>query len=317
MRKYFQYIAIIWLSLGSCTKEVNVDIPEHEPVLVVDGRIETDGFPVVLLSKSTDIYAQTDANQVLQSFESGATVTVSDGTNEVILDEICSNNLPPAVADAFASFFGIEESELGNFDLCLYTTTDPVIKGEVGKTYELTIDYEGEVYQGETTLLPPVPLDQIYWKEDPDNPDNGFCWATLSDPGGQEDAYFWEVKRIHVNSQGDPTDELFQNTFNPAFKDDFFDGLTFDFAYENPQGFSDSTLAQNERGYYQQGDSLVVKFSKIDLGVYEFMEKKYIQLQTGGSPFATPLNVPSNISNGARGVWAGYSTTFDTLHCVE
>tara|TARA_B100000508_G_scaffold141026_1_gene145275 strand:+ start:50459 stop:51409 length:951 start_codon:yes stop_codon:yes gene_type:complete len=310
-------ISIVLLLITGCSKEVEVDIPSHEEKLVVDGRIETNEFPIVLLSKSTDIYGETNSNQVLESFESGAVITVSDGTNEVILDEICSNNLPPSVAEAFAEFFGIEESELGNFDLCLYTTTDPVMLGEVGKTYSLNILYEGEEYNAQTTLLPPVPLDQIYWKEDPDNPDNGFCWATLSDPAGQEDAYFWEAKRIHVDSEGNPTDELFQNTFNPAFKDDFFDGLTFDYAYENPQGFTDSTLAQNERGYYQREDSVVVKFSKIDLGVYEFMEKKYIQLQTGGSPFATPLNLPSNISNGARGVWAGFSTTFDTLYCVE
>lgn len=296
---------------------MDIDIPSHEEKLVVDGRIETDGFPVVLLSKSNDIYGETDANQVLQNFESGAIVTVSDGVNEVTLNEICSNNLPPAIAEAFASFFGVEENELGNFDLCLYTTTDPVIKGEVGKSYTLNISHEGKNYDASTTLLPPVHLDSIYWKEDPDNLDNGFCWATLSDPAGQDDAYYWEAKRIHVNSEGDPTDELFQNTFNPAIKDDFFDGLTFDFAYENPQGFTDEALAENERGYYQRKDSVVVKFSKIDLDVYDFMEKKYNQLQTGGSPFATPLNLPSNVSNGARGVWAGYSTTYDTLYCVE
>jgi hypothetical protein len=296
---------------------VDIDIPEHKERLVVDGRIETGGFPVVLISKSNDIYGETNSNQVLGSFESGAVVTVSDGTNEVILNEICSNNLPPSVAEAFASFFGIEESELGDFDLCLYTTTNPAVVGEVGKTYTLNILHENEEYDASTSLLPPVPLDSIYWKEDPDSPDNGFCWATLSDPSGQGDAYFWEAKRIHINTEGDPTDELFQNTFNPANVDDFFDGLTFDFAYENPQSFEDESLSAEERGYYQREDSVVVKFSKIDLGVFEFMEKKYTQLQTGGSPFATPLNIPSNVSNGARGVWAGYSTTYDTLYCVD
>ena len=315
--KNLVYISVLLFVIFACTKEVDIDIPQHQEQLVVDGRVETGGFPIVLLSKSTDIYGQTDANQVLESFETGAIITVSDGINVVVLDEICSNSLPPSVASAFAEFFGIEESELGNFDLCVYTTTDPSVIGEVGKTYSLNIDYENEIYQAETTILPEVPLDSIYWKEDPDNPDNGFCWATLTDPAGQGDSYFWEARRIHVNQEGDPTDELFQNTFNPAFTDDFFDGLSIDFAYENPQGFTDESLQQNERGYYQREDSVVIKFSKIDLGVYEFMEKKYTQLQTGGSPFATPLNIPSNLTNGARGVWAGYSTSYDTLYCVE
>ena len=47
-----------------------------------------------------------------------------------------------------------------------------------------------------------------------------------------------------------------------------------------------------------------------------FFEKKYVQLTTAGNPFATPTNIPTNIAGGALGVWAGYSTSYDTLYCV-
>jgi len=53
----------------------------------------------------------------------------------------------------------------------------------------------------------------------------------------------------------------------------------------------------------------------MDRAVCEFFEKKYIQLSTGGNPFATPANIPTNIVGGALGVWAGLSPTFDTLIC--
>ncbi|MGM0479136.1 MAG: DUF4249 domain-containing protein [Bacteroidota bacterium] len=314
-----RYKTLVYLLLifSGCTKEVEVNIPQHEPKLVVDGRIQTDDFPIVLLSKSRDIYAPTDADSLVASFESDAVVTVSDGQNTVALDLICTENLPPAVVEQFENFLGIEGVDLENSNFCLYTTTNPALKGVTGRTYTLNITHEATDYEASTTLLDPVPLDTLYWEEDPDNPGNGFCWGRLSDPSSPQDAYFWEAKRIHQNTDGTPVDALFENTFNPAFDDAFFNGKTFDFPYENPQGFEDESLAENERGWYQEGDSVVVKFSKIDYPVYDFLEKKYTQLQTGGSPFATPLNLPSNISNGARGVWAGYSTTFDTLYCTD
>ncbi|MEX1190768.1 MAG: DUF4249 domain-containing protein [Brumimicrobium sp.] len=314
--KYRTYISFfIVLFTTACTKEVIVDIPEAEEKLVVDGRIETNEPPVVLLTKSNNIYDETTGNLLLESIVSGATVTVSDGSNTVELDEICSQSLPQGSEEAIASFLNIDVEELEAINICFYSTTDPSIYGQVGKTYQLEIEYEGEVYNSSTEILQPVPPDSIYWREDPDSPDNGYSWVVLSDPPGQFDAYFWECRRINIEG-GQPIDDRFLTTFNPAFDDAFFDGLSFEFAYENPHNMNPDTPAE-DRGYYQRGDSVAVKFSKIDKDVYEFMEMKYVQLQTGGSPFATPSNLPSNISNDALGVWAGYSTYFDTLYCDD
>lgn len=310
------YIAILSTVILSCTKEVLVDIPESEEKLVVDGRIETGEPPVILLTRSNNIYDETSGNLLLESLVSGATVTVSDGSNSVVLDEICSQSLPPGTEEAIASFLNIDPEELENVNICFYSTTNTAIYGQVGKTYNLDIDFEGEQYNSTTQILQPHILDSLYWKEDPDNPDNGYSWMTLTDPAGQFDAYFWECRRINLNSDGEPIDDRYRTTFNPAFDDAFFDGLTFDFAYENPFNFNQETPPE-ERGFYQRGDTVVVKFSKINKPVYEFMEMKYTQLQTGGSPFATPSNLPSNISNGALGVWAGYSPNYDTLICDD
>lgn len=310
------YIAILSTVISSCTKEVLVDIPESEEKLVVDGRIETGEPPVILLTRSNNIYDETSGNLLLESLVSGATVTVSDGSNSVVLDEICSQSLPPGTEEAIASFLNIDPEELENVNICFYSTTNTAIYGQVGKTYNLDIDFEGEQYNSTTQILQPHILDSLYWKEDPDNPDNGYSWMTLTDPAGQFDAYFWECRRINLNSDGEPIDDRYRTTFNPAFDDAFFDGLTFDFAYENPFNFNQETPPE-ERGFYQRGDTVVVKFSKINKPVYEFMEMKYTQLQTGGSPFATPSNLPSNISNGALGVWAGYSPNYDTLICDD
>lgn len=306
---------VITLLLSSCTKDVKIPIPGYKEQLVIDGRIETGQPPLVILSKTKDIYAPTDLNSYLNGFVSGATVTVSDGTTTVQLDEICSDNLPPGTEAEAAQLFGIPENQLANYHICAYTTFNTVIWGQVGKSYALTVAFEGKTYTSTTQILQPTPLDSVYWKQDPAGPTGfGYSWAQLTDPPVAGDAYFWEVKRLNVDTSGLPKDPAFKPTYGPVFDDQFINGQTFSFAYENPLNY-DEQIPHDERGYYGIGDTVVIKFSKLDRNVYEFMEKKYIQLQTTGNPFASPTSIPTNISGGALGVWAGYSPSFDTLIC--
>lgn len=307
--KNILYLLSIIILFASCTKEVKIDIPGYQEQLVVDGRIETGQPPIVLLSRSNDIYSPTNLDAYLNGFVSGATVTVSDGTTTVVLDEICSDDLPPGTEDQAAELFGIPASELGNYHLCAYTSFNPAIWGQVGKTYYLTVEFEGKTYTSSTQILQPNNLVNTYWKPDAGQTEYGYSWATLADPANQFDGYRWEVKYS--------SETMFTKTFNPFFDDQFFDGLTFDFAYENPMSFEDETLEDEFRGYYKLGDTIVIKLSKIDEAVYEFMEKKYTQMYSSGNPFATPTNIPTNIIGGALGVWAGYSPSFDTLICVQ
>lgn len=301
--------------LVGCTKEVKIDIPGYEQKIVIDGRIETGMPPIVLISTTQDIYSPTTLDAFLNSFQSGAIVTVSDGTNTVVLDEICSDNLPPGTEALAAALFGIPETELANYHLCAYSSFNPAIWGQVGKTYSLKVELNGETFTSSTQIVPPTPLDSVYWVQDPGaNPGYGYSWARLTDPPGY-DAYMWEVKRINMVN-GAPKDPAFKATFSPVIDDEFFNGQTFNFYYENPFTWNDETVADADKGYYKQGDSVVIKFSKIDANVYEFLEKKYMQLGTSGNPFASPTTIPSNIQGGAIGLWAGYSPSFDTLYCV-
>ncbi len=313
MIRFLLCVGLLGVLLTACTKEVEVEIPGYEEKMVIDGRIETGQPPFVLLSTTKEVYAPTDVDAFLNGFISGATVTVSDGTNTVVLSEVCSGNLPPGTEEIAAQILGIPADQLSNYDICAYVGLDPSIWGQVGKTYTLTVSHEGETYTAETTLLTAVPLVNTFWKPEGALTNHGFSWATLGDPAGQYDAYFWETSIIG-NAAGDTTETGFTNTFNPVFDDEFFDGLEFEFAYENPH--STSAEPDSSRFLYELGDTVVIKLSKLDRVVYEYYEKKYAQLQTAGNPFATPTNIPTNLSNGALGVWAGFSPAFDTLVCV-
>lgn len=309
MKKISVFLSLILL-ISSCTKEVTVDIPGYEEKIVIDGRIETGQPPIVLLSRSKEVYAPTDVDAFLNGYISGAVVTVSDGTTTVVLDEICSDNLPPGTEELAAAMLGIPVDQLQNYSICAYTTFNTAVWGQVGKTYTLTVSFEGKTYSAQTRIMNPTALSSLYWQPEPGLTNHGFSWATLSDPGGQFDAYFWEANIIG-NAFGDTTETGYTPTYSPVIDDEFFDGLTFDFWYENPFGFDNTP--DSIRGMYSLGDTVVIKFSKIDPTVYEFYEKKYAQLQTAGNPFATPTNIPTNLSNGALGIWAGFSPTFDTL----
>jgi len=177
----------------------------------------------------------------------------------------------------------------------------------VGKTYTIQSSHQGKQYQASSKILNPTAPDSLYWKQEGNFTDRGFSWAKLSDPTTTSDAYLWEVKYVQ--------DPQFSKTFNPFFNDKFFNGLTFEFAYENPMSFNDPNGNDAYRGYYQLGDTIVVKLSKIGGKEYNYFEKKYNQIFSGGSPFAVPTNIPTNIEGGALGVWVAYSPWIDTLVC--
>jgi len=90
-------------------------------------------------------------------------------------------------------------------------------------------------------------------------------------------------------------------------------GTTFDFAFDNPMSYGDNSIPNNVKGLYKIGDTVVTRLSQLDPLAYEFLEKKYVQINSAGNPFGVPTNIPSNIKGGALGAWIGYSPAFDTL----
>jgi hypothetical protein len=302
--KYTVLLMSLW-SLWSCSKEVQIDIPGYKEQLVVDGRIETGQPAIVLLSKSNNVYTSANYQTYLNSFVDDAIVLISNGTQTDTLTQICTDDLPPGLEDVAAAVFGIPAELLVNLHLCAYVSLNMV--GEVGKTYSLEIQHQGKTYNASSTILNPTPLDSVFWKPEGNFSDRGFSWAKLSDPAATADAYLWEVKYLQ--------DFQFTKTFNPYYNDKFFNGLTFDFAYENPMSFQDTNVNDAYRGYYKLNDTVVIKSSKLGIKEYNYFEKKYNQIFSGGSPFAVPTNIPTNIQGGALGIWVAYSPWYDTLIC--
>ena len=309
MTSFIQKIAFLLLlimGLNSCSKEVKIDILGFDEQIVIDGSIETGTPAIIFLSNSKDIYAPTDIDSYLSGFISGATVIVSNGTITDTLIEICTNNLPPELDSIAAEYFGVPFEQLVDLNLCGYVSTGLV--GEVGKTYVLKVIHNNKTYTSSTKIENPKVLDNLFWKEQVNLPGYGFSWAKITDSPVMGDAYRWEVKNL--------SDLFYSKPFQPFTDDRFYNGKTFEFSVENPMSFKDQTIENQYKGYYKLGDTIDVKFSKLGKKEYQFFEKKYNQIYSGGNPFATPTNIPTNIEGGALGIWAGFSPWYDTLICV-
>ena len=281
------FIFLIVCFLASCEKDITVDLPVPESKLVVDGYVEP-GLPVyVLLTRNSPYFAPITPNSLVNSFEKGATVTVSDGDSTVQLIELDTivNNV-----------------RVGG----LYIALNMV--GVLNKTYSLTvISSKGETVTASTTLLTPIPLDSLWFKHREDNDTLGFVWAHLSDPADLGNCYRWFAKRMGK-------DKSFIAPLGSVFEDRFINGQSFDFAY-NRGSIQNSTAPDDtgeQAGFFKTGDTVIVKFCAIDRGVYNFWRDAENQIGNQGSPFASPSNVRSN-TVGGLGCFAGYSSVYDTV----
>ena len=309
-----QFSILLLLILFSCTKAVKIDIPGYKEQLVVDGNIEVGGHPIVILSKSANIYSESNITAYINSFVQDANVKVVVDNDTFQLDYILTTDLPVSSQKKLAEMLRIEWEDLLQLPIRVYSSSILIAQQE--KSYELVINYQGKKYYGNTYLPAPTPLESLYWKLEPETIEYGYSWARLHDPAGQYDAYKWEVKRINTKSDGQPLDQIFKKGFGAYTDDHYFDGLTFDFYYENSLKRKDSTHLLQYKRYYRIGDSVVVKFSKMDKKTFDFFDKKSAQMESSDNPFATPINIPTNITGGALGIWAGFTPWYDTLYCV-
>ncbi|HEY9176930.1 MAG TPA: DUF4249 family protein, partial [Flavipsychrobacter sp.] len=99
---------------------------------------------------------------------------------------------------------------------------------------------------------------------------------------------------------------------NSVFNDEIINGTAFN--SEFPLGEPRAAITSfDSLGVCYPGDTVTVKWTAIEKNVYNFWSTYEYALGTLGSPFATPIQVKSNISNGALGVWAGYGALYYTI----
>jgi hypothetical protein len=282
MKRSIPSLIIALFIFASCEKEITVDLPHPQSQLVVEGYIEVGKNAFVYVSNSEAYFAPFDSASLLKTGVKNAKVIISNGT---ITDTLFQ----------FSPDYGY-----------LYISLN--IIGEVGKDYTLKIITEdGREVTSKTHIYPPIPLDSIWFKVQPDKDTLGYVWAHLTDPDTLGNVYRWFAKRLSK-------DVDFIAPLGSVFEDKFINAQSFDFAYN--RGQVPNSIAEDdnndEQGYFKVGDTIVVKFCTVGIESFDFWRTAETQYSNNGNPFAATTNLKSNITGGI-GIFEGYSATYDTV----
>jgi hypothetical protein len=275
---------------SSCEKDIDFKLEDSEPALVVDAKIEDGQPPFVVLTRTLGFFSSINPQILEDAYVHNADVWVSNGLVTHKLKEYPIPLLAGLTAYVYAN-------DIGN------PSTSFV--GEISKNYSLRIESEGKEYNG-TTSIPTnaIVLDSIWVKPVPQFSDTSkrILYFKATDPRGfgNYGRYFTKV-----NS------EIFLPGETSAFDDQIIDGTTF--TSQLPKGYYRANKPKADSNYFSRGDTISLKFCNIPQSAYTFWSTWEFSFQTIGNPFAQPNKVIGNISNGALGVFSGYSVQYKTI----
>jgi len=301
-------VLFVFIFFHSCTKIIEVELPDSEPFLVVEGSIRNGEIPLVLLSQSSGYF-----DPISVSFEGfylgGATVTVSVDGIPYLLDEICTDDLPPSALEEVSNTIGVSPEILLEFPICAYTSFDePALIGSFGSIYDLHVIYESIEVTSSSKLENLIPIDSSYFQipSTASNDSLGLMATSYTDPDSLGNSYRWSSRRVNK-------DPSFIYPLGSAWDDSFGNGVPFEFATFRYSADFDAE-PEGEAGFWKTGDTVLVRLESIDKGAFSAVMTFEASASAQGNPFAPPTNVESNIVGGL-GWWIAYSASVDTVFC--
>jgi len=281
---FFSILTLLIFDLFSCEKNIKINTPPFNEKIVIQGAIDCNDYPIVFLTKNLPYFGSIDSSMIYNMIVQNATVVVSDGSiNDTLIKAFNQNYFPPI----------------------FYKGTK--IKGDVGKTYFLTVSALGKTYTSSTRILiPPAIADSTWFKLEPNQDSLGYLWSVLNDPQQIGNCYMIFTKRLSK-------DKIFIPALNPVTDDKFFNGQKFKFSIMRGASAANSTVADPEYSYYKIGDTIIIKYCSIDLATFNFWRSAEQEMYSNGNPFMTPSQAVTNIKGGGLGVWGGYGCLYDTV----
>ena len=266
MKRIYLFLFAL-LAAAACTAED----PPAESRLVLEGWIESDGYPMVLLSETLPMRnGEITQQDMIAGIAKYAKVSVSDGERtEVLTGRVDRRYFPPYV----------------------YTTSK--LKGVAGRTYTVRAEYKDYVATAETTIPRPVPLDTIFPRVMKDSIYMVVCRFT--DPPEKGQYYKAFTKTVGQDERYQPS------TLAIASEEAMTDGQG-ELMIWNTQRL----LAPLYKANILLGDEMWVKFCTMDEATFNFWSNYEVTLATNANAmyyFDTDMKV--NV-RGALGYWAGY-----------
>ena len=236
---------------SSCEKEVMVDLRNAPPILVIEGVVQ-------------------------EHYQARVRLTLSKGFYE-------DNEFPP-LSDAriiISDDAGNEERlELDNSGW--YVAQNMI--GVIGRTYNLTVEYENEIYTASSKMPPCVKIDSIGLIKIPLS-DIPFPILYFTDPQGEENNYYKNL--IYVNGK-----RVKKN--NETTSAEYVDGYPIKRIIPVMTG-----QMEDKDEELKPGDEVMIELYSIDKGTFLFFE-------TMGQIDNSLNNPTTNITGGALGYFGAY-----------
>ena len=261
-----------------CFSCVDIRLSEAESELVLEGWIEEDGFPVVLLSTSVPVTTGSkDMESLQEHIVRWGKVVISDGDKEVVLtggpDE---RFIPP------------------------YSYTTAKMRGQAGKTYTLKAEYKDRRITASTTI--PQSKELEYLRTEQVSPGKYKIVAGMKDDSSGKDFYKFFVKR-------EGKDSAYMSSFRGLVNDEVLTDGVNEVSVYNGISVRESDFDQ----YFEEDDVVYVRFSTMDEASWIYWDG-FEEIQSlSRNPFFPVSNAIRSNVTGVLGYWAGYGSTYYRL----
>lgn len=254
------------------------DMLPTQSILAIEGWIENDNYPIVMVTKTLVVGTEEyNWNNLEDYIVKWAKVSIINHKDTVVLTG---------------------KYDKGYFPPYIYTTGR--MKGKIGETYKLLVEYDNLSAVATTTIQAPPEID-TYKVEKCIDPDTLYQIKACMDLTNHQTDYYQFFVRI--------------GTKKKQYLASFLGNLDCSSSKQNIEfpvyrGHDKGILSDNKEytPYYSIHDTVAVKCCSLDRMEYNFW-RSYIESEylSGGAMLGTTNNLPSNIIGGT-GYWFGYGS---------
>jgi hypothetical protein len=288
--KHIPVLMMITITLISCEKEIDIDLPAPETFVVIDGIIEKDQYARVAVTRSSPYFDTISLATLSAIFINDAVVILSDGiVTDTLTLTIDATEFPPI----------------------FYKGNNPDLIGQEWKKYYLTVYANGDTLTSSTTIPGAIPIDSLGWDQFGSNDSLGIGLIYFKEPDTLGNYYYLLCKKpdwqyfVSVDGQDISNDNVVNGTYI---------SFTFFKPQQLPGWFSTAAGVQantDDPEFFRRGDTITCKLCSIDRTTFEFLRTYEDAAYSFGNPFSAPSFVQTNI-NGGLGGFLGYGTSYST-----
>ncbi|RMG69395.1 MAG: DUF4249 domain-containing protein [Bacteroidetes bacterium] len=286
LRYPFLLLLPLWLMACNLTQEVDLELPEYDPQVVVECYLQPGQPYLLTLVESTGYFEDVELNYVRD-----AIVTIThEGQTDTLqpLEFRFDDPLLGLLIDT--AQLGILRPILGD-GLYFYGSFTPV-PTDYNSDFALKVRLtDGRELSSVTQILPPVPIDTVEWRFDEDS--LAFSLTKVQDNPNQANYYRRLLQRRERRISQDGQDTTWVSDVEQDFTldDEFSNGelLTFGTPF-----------------VYRYQDTLINTLYHITADYYRFITTRDAAITASFSPFGQPAVVYSNIEGG-MGIFTGIS----------